>query len=444
MTTLYNRFIAVTLTISNGGAYNNVLSYDSDSMHIAFEIEKDKTPEANKAVVTIYNISKQNREKFGLSVLGNSTASIDIGYKGGVQNCFFGDIAEIKDIQEGADLATQFTLLTGFNAKQKEAESMSFAKGTTDREIITSLGTRIDGVETIDYRTKLSKIYKRGYVVSGNLLDEITTIAKDSGAKAVMTDKTLVIESNPAFLVLHSINSKTGMVGIPEQITDNEQDDYADLEGGAPVSGGISPNVAQFDDIIDRASAQYGVDRNLIASVINTESGGVPTAGSSAGAQGLMQMMPETAKGLGVKNVLDPEQNIMGGTKYLKEMIDLYDGNLTLALAGYNAGAGNVQKYKGVPPFSETQNYIKKVLGGTSLQPTKCKSGYKVTSLLNPKIQPLDAIELTSTRLNIIGLKLKVSKVTHVGSNYDQDFYSVLEAFYEGEGMSTGGIDESI
>ncbi len=120
--------------------------------------------------------------------------------------------------------------------------------------------------------------------------------------------------------------------------------------------------VAGLDGIINRASERYKVDAGLIKAVIKAESNFNPFAVSSAGAQGLMQLMPSTAQGLGVTNSFDPEQNVMAGTKFLKQMLNRYNGNINSALAAYNWGPGNFEKKGGILP-RETREYLTRVKG---------------------------------------------------------------------------------
>jgi len=127
-----------------------------------------------------------------------------------------------------------------------------------------------------------------------------------------------------------------------------------------PVPRQDSLNVP-FAEKIREAAAQSGVDERLISSVISTESNFQPTAVSPKHAEGLMQLMPETAEKYDVRNAFDPTQNIMAGSRYLRQLLDEYHGNLSLALAAYNAGPERVAQYGGVPPFPETQNYIRYV-----------------------------------------------------------------------------------
>ena len=122
------------------------------------------------------------------------------------------------------------------------------------------------------------------------------------------------------------------------------------------------PATPTYEELIKEAADRYGLPTALIRAVIMTESAFDPLAVSSAGAQGLMQLMPALASEMGVSNVFDPRENIMAGAQYLKALLEAQKGNVALALASYNAGPGNVDRYNGIPPFKETQRYVKKIM----------------------------------------------------------------------------------
>ena len=124
----------------------------------------------------------------------------------------------------------------------------------------------------------------------------------------------------------------------------------------------LLPLLPHLADLIEPVAARHGLDARLVAAVIWVESSGDPKAVSRKGAQGLMQLMPETARRLGVSNAMDPNENVDGGTQYLKQQLEEHHGDLSLALAAYNAGPQAVARYGGVPPYPETQKYVRRVL----------------------------------------------------------------------------------
>jgi hypothetical protein len=182
--------------------------------------------------------------------------------------------------------------------------------------------------------------------------------------------------------------------------------------------------ISTYDDIINQASKEYNVDKNLIKAVIAQESRGYPNLTSKKGAQGLMQLMPATAKDLGVTNAFDIKQNIFGGTKYLAQMQNLFDNDRS-AIAAYNAGPGNVKKYGGIPPFKETQNYVPSVEAYKKLFEEQSKTQINQTNALNSNMRDVGLkienmrklpVELSSKTINELSEKIAEKSKKNVPS----------------------------
>ena len=163
-----------------------------------------------------------------------------------------------------------------------------------------------------------------------------------------------------------------------------------------------------LEDIFQGVSAEYGVPVKLLKAVAQAESSFDTNAVSGCGASGIMQLMPETAKSLGVEDVFNAEQNITGGAKMLAYLLDDYGGNTTLALAAYNAGSGAVAKYGGVPPYAETQNYINKINGilGGELEADTTNISIEKKSGVNSSSAALDPTSNTNLNTKTIPVKI--------------------------------------
>ena len=171
---------------------------------------------------------------------------------------------------------------------------------------------------------------------------------------------------------LNSFASETGLSSALTRIDEiqrleNYINDLGNKTGASVLFSDVIKEVSakvikqKLEPVICQVSKENNIDANLVKAVIEQESQYNPTAVSEAGALGLMQLMPATAKALGVKDPLNPVENIRAGTKYLSSLLNRYQGNVVLALSAYNAGPDNVDKYKGVPPFEETKNYLEKI-----------------------------------------------------------------------------------
>lgn len=172
---------------------------------------------------------------------------------------------------------------------------------------------------------------------------------------------------NPARADIYRYEDEEGIVHFTDAPTDKRfkifmRDLRKDKELRTKLRLASSVNPAEYEQIISTCATKYGVNPCLIKAVIHAESGYNPNAVSSKGASGLMQLMPETARSLKVSNSFDPKDNVEGGVKYLRFLLDTFRGDVPLAVAAYNAGLNKVAKYGGIPPYNETRTYVKRVL----------------------------------------------------------------------------------
>ena len=187
----------------------------------------------------------------------------------------------------------------------------------------------------------------------------LAAAAPRAGAEIALlaSGQTLKLEGHRAEGELLALVLKGGgEVQLPPSAVRGFVPDEVLEEVGSPTTG------AEIARLVEESARKHGLDPALVLAVVSVESGFKPEAVSPKGAQGLMQLMPRTAASLGVQDAFDPEQNIDAGVRHLESLVRLYDGNLTRALAAYNAGQGAVAKHGGVPPYRETRAYVRRVL----------------------------------------------------------------------------------
>jgi hypothetical protein len=176
----------------------------------------------------------------------------------------------------------------------------------------------------------------------------------------------LLLLTSPALAAGPGVYELTGDDGVTHFTNAPTDPRYRRIPGLSGTAAGwlrLPPGAwGRYAAEIDEVAGRHGISPDLVRAVIRVESGFNPWAVSRKGAQGLMQLMPATASALGVRDAFDPRQNIEGGVRHLRYLIDRYPGNLPLALAAYNAGEQAVERYRGIPPYDETQHYVRKVL----------------------------------------------------------------------------------
>ena len=194
-----------------------------------------------------------------------------------------------------------------------------------------------------------------------------------------------------------------------------------------------------MDAIFEEASARFDVPVNLLKAVAKAESGFNPNAVSKAGAIGVMQLMPATARSLGVADPYDARQNIMGGAKYIKQNLDRFNGNVSLALAAYNAGPDAVNRYGGIPPYEETQNYVRVV---NSYMGTPISTGKTVMASNNGSASIYSRLlgGSSSAYVSLLNGDSQTSASSKLAGIYGTSYGDLANAYGIGSSMNTMGM----
>ena len=259
-------------------------------------------------------------------------------------------LLEIQALQTLGSSDTSTTSLTG-NSNSIFSDMI----GELLNEASTSSTAKMSSLLGLSSSSDLSN-YFTGLTNTTNSINQLGNflVTNDKTFQSLLYSGSKTVYVPSSVYEAHSQLSNTPSTKLDSYVSD-------DVVGSTAYEESLE-GANKYAAIIKQAANTYTIPEKLIAAVMKQESNFNPTVVSQAGAQGLMQLMPKTAQYLGVSNAFDPEQNIMAGAKYLRQMLDKFDNDPTLALAAYNAGPSRVTKYGGIPPFKETQNYVKNVM----------------------------------------------------------------------------------
>lgn len=270
------------------------------------------------------------------------------------------DISSIQSLLQAQSMngSSDTSSSTDFSSMLSQALSSNTAYNTSQTLGLTNGLASLTGAQTTTSTPDLSTAFTQLMSAASTFATsaqasgiDLSSVSNILGATSALYNGTTSAYT-PASVQANATPATSTVTQVSNPTTPSASDSVASTSSGP---------VTQYDAIIKKASVTYGIPEKMIKAVIKQESNFNNNVTSGAGASGLMQLMPATASYLGVTNRNDPEQNIMGGTKYLKQMLDKF-GSYDLMLAAYNAGPGNVSKYGGVPPFTETQNYVSKIM----------------------------------------------------------------------------------
>lgn len=263
------------------------------------------------------------------------------------------DITNIQTPLSELDISALKTALSNKNVQESEFENIINA--------VTETAETLAGNYKSEHNLFPEHNFKK--IAFQQVVDDFNNKQITGDESAVTNESTKNSTANNNFSTLSNVepnNSSNTSNIMKTNITTPDTTAVSKTSSNASIKQ-ISGNTA-YDPTISEMAQKYNVPFDLIKAVINAESSFNSNATSSTGAMGLMQLMPSTAKWLGVSNAYNTRENIEGGAKYLSYLLNRFNGDLKLAVASYNAGPGNVEKYKGIPPFQETQNYVKKIL----------------------------------------------------------------------------------